>query len=452
MENELQNDNFKGALFQNFENDTLEAPEIVWDNIESRLFRQQKRKRFFWLFSLVLLGALGTGTYFLMNTQKAAINNTTVVLSKKETKANSKAVSSTNNSVDDKNEATPLKNAEVVQNQFKTPIEKQQVIATTRTSKDYITNATTTSEQAASTTNVIEPLTQIPTVVPISDTSRVRGDFFRFPFLKPMLFTSAVLVNKLLLSKASKEMQSKFSFSVSANRGINVRKIEGDFNTISMKSRNIGDRRIPTQLNLLQLNTNYHFNQKFALNTGVSFGKSSFQSRWFYRQFFLENNESEIELRTMNGNANLNDAEILSDLETGDTVLYKLRANYNAAFLSIPIGFTYRFNTQKWSPYVRYALSVDVHSKAAISLDVQRNGALKTIDLALLNNVPRITLQQVASVGVDVNLNARWNAFLETKIAVPVSKMNVATDYKLRSSYVTVGFGMLYKLPLKNNK
>ena len=41
MENDLHNDNFKGALFQNFENEAIKAPEIAWNNIEKELFNER---------------------------------------------------------------------------------------------------------------------------------------------------------------------------------------------------------------------------------------------------------------------------------------------------------------------------------------------------------------------------------------------------------------------------
>jgi len=44
MEKDLQNDNFKGALFQNFEEEVVKSPEIVWDKIEKELFPKKKKQ------------------------------------------------------------------------------------------------------------------------------------------------------------------------------------------------------------------------------------------------------------------------------------------------------------------------------------------------------------------------------------------------------------------------
>ena len=65
MEKDLHNDNFKGALFQNFEEEVTTAPEIVWDKIEKELFPKKKNKGILWLSSLLLIGLISTSTYFL---------------------------------------------------------------------------------------------------------------------------------------------------------------------------------------------------------------------------------------------------------------------------------------------------------------------------------------------------------------------------------------------------
>jgi hypothetical protein len=43
MEKDLNNDKFKGALFQNFENEAIKAPEIAWNNIEKELFKNSPK-------------------------------------------------------------------------------------------------------------------------------------------------------------------------------------------------------------------------------------------------------------------------------------------------------------------------------------------------------------------------------------------------------------------------
>jgi long-subunit fatty acid transport protein len=184
----------------------------------------------------------------------------------------------------------------------------------------------------------------------------------------------------------------------------------------------------------------------------MNFGKTTFQSRWFYRQFFVNNGENAVELRTLNGEASLNDQEIISELSNGDTVLYKIRANYAASFFSIPVGLTYHFNKQKISPFIRYGISLDFHSKSAISLDIQKNGAFKTTDLNFQNNSIRIALQQMVSFGFEYKFSNNWSSFLESRLALPVSKINLSTDYKLKSSYITLGVGVKYALPCNIQK
>ena len=193
-------------------------------------------------------------------------------------------------------------------------------------------------------------------------------------------------------------------------------------------------------------------NEKLDINTGFQFGKSEFQSRWFYRQFYFENGETTVELKTLNGEATLDNEEIVTEIATGDTILYKLRANYSSSFFSLPIGFSYKFNQNRLSPFIRYAVSLDFHQSPTISLDIQKNGALNNYDLKFQNNTIRFALQQIASVGFDYKINKNWSAILESKLAIPVSKINVGTNYKLKSSYLTLGLGIKYTLPCTNQK
>ncbi|NCA22217.1 MAG: hypothetical protein EBS86_13890 [Crocinitomicaceae bacterium] len=285
------------------------------------------------------------------------------------------------------------------------------------------------------------------------DTNRHQFQFFKFPYLRPILAVS-VLTLKTIIVKANENnnCNQRISFQASVNKGINIRTIDGEFNTQSMKSKTIGERRIPTSLTQYQFGMNYHLNEKFAINSGMNFGKSTFQSRWFYRQFFVNTGENAVELRTLNGEASLNDQEIISELSNGDTVLYKIRANYAASFFSIPVGITYHFNKQKLSPFIRYGISLDFHSKSAISLDIQKNGAFKTTDLNFQNNSIRIALQQMVSFGFEYKFSNNWSSFLESRLALPVSKINLSTDYKLKSSYITLGVGVKYALPCNIQK
>ena len=453
MEKDLNNDNFKGALFQNFDKEVVQAPKIVWDNVEKELFGKKKKTGVFWFSSLMivcLLSAFGYYLYFQNSTKKnlsvKSQENLSAIDSKKSKQQNvshnkivAKKTTEFHSNIDFEKTNSTL----TIAAEQKTSFEKA------KTTEIIDNNIKDESIQSFITKNTfIEPKDQ--NLKPSIDSNRQQLQLFRFPYLQPLLVGS-VLTLKTISTKANDiNCFQKISFQTSINRGINVRKIEGEFNTQSMKSKTIGERRIPTKLTQFQFGINYHLNDKFSINSGVYFSKSTFQSRWFYRQLFVNTGENAVELRTMNGEASLNDQQIVSDLATGDTILYKIRANYSASFYSIPVGFTYRFNNQKFSPFLRYGISLDLHSKANISLDIQKNGTYKSIDLNLKNNSIQLALQQMASFGFEYKFSNNWSSFLESKLAIPVSKINIASDYKLKSSYFTLGVGLIYKLPCKN--
>ncbi len=452
MENDLHNDNFKGGLFQNFENEAIKAPEIAWNNIEKELFNEKKKTGIYWFSSLVIVCLLSVGGYFLFFQ-----NPSEKLLSKKSQTKDSafdSKKSKTQNTSQKKNNAekttniTSNKDFETTNSTYTIP-SKQKTSVQTTSNAEIINN----TSAALSTSSIVAQKTDTENLNQATetsiDTNRHQFQFFKFPYLRPILAVSALTLKTIIAKTNKKDCNQRISFQASVNKGINVRSIDGEFNTQSMKSKTIGERRIPTNLTQYLFGFNYHLNDKFAINSGINFGKSTFQSRWFYRQFYVNTGENSVELKTLNGEASLNDQEIISELSNGDTVLYKIRANYAASFFSVPVGFTYRFNNQKLSPFIRYGISLDFHSKAAISLDIQKNGTIKTSDLNFQNNSIRVALQQMVSFGFEYKLSDNWSSFLESRLALPVSKINLSADYKLKSSYLTLGVGLKYNLPCK---
>jgi hypothetical protein len=454
MEKDLHNDNFKGALFQNFDEEVVKAPETVWENVEKELFPKKKKIGIISFSSFLIFCFLSIGSYlvFFQNpTQKSLTEK-----QKSKFSSNAKNQSTAKNTLTEKNtiETSLQENKIKLQNRNNTQIETND-IQLDRSNYTIIKSKNTASANSNILTINQKPNSEFQSneisEVKI-DSNRQQFQIARISYLQPIL-TGSILALKTIIEKSKSEnCNQNLSFQVSINRGINVRKIEGEFNTQSMKSKTIGERRIPTKLTQFQFGINYHLNNKFAINSGIFFGKSTFQSRWFYRQLYVNNGENAVELRTMNGEASLNDQQIVSELASGDTILYKIRANYSASFYSIPIGFTFRFNNHKFSPFFRYGISLDFHSKANISLDIQKNGTYKSIDLNLKNNSIQFALQQIASFGFEFKLNNNLSTFLESKLAIPTSKINVASDYKLKSSYFTLGVGVIYKLPCKNKR
>ena len=454
MENELNKDNLKGVLFQNFEEEVATAPEIVWDNIEKELFSQKKNKGILWFSSFLVICLLSVGGFFLFYqnpSEKQLIDKSQAKVVREDKNRSNLEVASVKNNSTVKTSQEKGNNEINTNNTLIQQPEKQFSKNETKSNQvknTQLVNTINSSENQKIETKIVaenKPLSSI-------DSNRQESQLFRFPYLKPIISGSILALKTMLDFPKSKDCTSKISLQLAENRGINVRSIDGQFDSQSMKSKTVGERKIPTKLRLHQFGINYQINEKFDINTGFQFGKSEFQSRWFYRQFYLENGETTVELKTLNGEATLDNEEIVTEIATGDTVLYKLRANYSSSFFSLPFGFTYNFNQNKLSPFIRYAVSLDFHQSPTISLDIQKNGTLKNYDLKFQNNTIRFAMQQIVSAGLDYKINKNWSAILESKLAIPVSKINVGTNYKLKSSYLTLGIGIKYTLPCANQK
>ncbi len=455
MEKDFNNDKFKGALFQNFENEAIKAPDFAWNNIEKELFSQKKKTGFYWFSSIMIVCLLSAGSYFLFF-QNPSEKLLSKKFSMKELSIDSDRSKPQNV---DKNKNETKKITEIATNKdFETTnstytIPSKQKTSVQRSSNTEIVNNTSEAVSISSmTANKTDAENSNQAFETPIDTNRNQFQLFRFPYLRPVLAVSVITLKTIITKTIDKNCIQRISFQASVNKGINIRTIDGEFNTQSMKSKTIGERRIPTILKQYQFGMNYHLNEKFAINSGMNFGKTTFQSRWFYRQFYFENGETTVELKTLNGEATLDNEEIVTEIATGDTVLYKLRANYSSSFFSLPIGFSYNFNQNRLSPFIRYAVSLDFHQSPTISLDIQKNGALNNYDLKFQDNTIRFALQQIASVGFDYKINKNWSAILESKLAIPVSKINVGTNYKLKSTYLTLGIGIKYTLPCTYQK
>jgi hypothetical protein len=121
-----------------------------------------------------------------------------------------------------------------------------------------------------------------------------------------------------------------------------------------------------------------------------------------------------------------------------------LRLNHSFSLYSLPVGITYRFADERFSPYFRTGLNMEFFGKRTLSIDVMENGITRNVELSLnrLNN--RLNLQIMLAFGVETQLKSNWNIFAEGGYYVPLNQFVNANGYAVRIAGSSILGGVRY--------
>ncbi len=461
MNQEQSNDKWKGALFEKFEEEVISVPEYLYPKIESKIFPKSQRRvglivSFIVLFFSVLIILISEYSSSSPEKTNNSKFNFKSEKSDKRKRMNNKPNESKINSIAE----SPLKTKDSTSNDSKKNLLKtsgnfqEKRLAggdlTKTESSLYFTSGNAVFGQKLgkdqpkdlSFDNVENNSTGS---FYFSDSVRSKWDKLQLVLLSPWIIArnKSQFIFSSKLSKSSTKSSLFMSFDV--NRGIQIRRIGGEIEAENLKSRTIGARRIPSRLTHYQFVIGKKQTKNWSLLGGVGIGFSDFQSRWFYRQLYKAEQEQPLKFTTFEGEARLQSNEIDEELSDGDTVLYRLRANYKSSFLSLPIGFVYTFSEKRFSPFLRYLISFDFHSKGDLSLDIQGQNFEKRYQLDFENNKFSFGLQQQVGLGMNIAITNNWSLFSEARLSLPLTRRRITNENNLRTSFLTIGFGMSYK-------
>jgi hypothetical protein len=262
---------------------------------------------------------------------------------------------------------------------------------------------------------------------------------------KELLSIARMPQNLELMKNDSPEFKPYFSVQFAPFIGRNIRTASGTFNSGSNYSNAVGDRRVSLPKFGFQTTINYHIKKRLSLNTGFQLAGGNFQSRWFFKYLQIEPTTNDIRLKTTSGEASTSDPILLQSITNGTAGIYKIRLNHAFLLYSIPVGITYRFTDERFSPYFRTGLNMEFFGWRALSIDVLENGITRNIELDLNGPNNLLNLQGILAFGIESRIKDRWSCFAEAGYYVPLNPFVNSNGYSVRIAGSSILGGVRYE-------
>jgi len=482
-------DDWEGALASRYEDDIQLPPAENWKGVEQELFPAKKRRfTILWIAaSFILLGGLGI-MYFLKSTNSKDEIKAKIESQNKEIRPKSSDKKSTNKPqqklvLTEKYEESKIKNRETnVSNELNQSVSNQTKNSEPASTENRTSNSknksgkstkstrnlskkqnqtTNSSENPILTTeignnkneeSIINVNSDTETILNSNNSSenssknaRIKDSNIRLKLL-PVQLISTVQSSPIqeVAKKDKTDFKPYFSLQVTPLIGRNIRIISGTFNSDNANSNALGDRRASLPKYGFQTNLNYHFNKRLSLNAGFQLAGGDFQSRWFFKYLQIDPTTNDIRLKTTSGEASTTDPTLLQSITNGTSGIYKLRINHAFSLYSIPVGITYRFTDERFSPYFRTGLNMEFFGRRSLSLDVLDNGITRNVELNLNRPNNRLNLQAMVAFGVETRIKGNWSFFTEAGYYVPLNQFVNANGYSVRMAGSSILGGVRY--------
>ncbi len=483
------NDDWEGSLASRFEEDLSLPPDENWNDIKQELFPAKKRKyAAFWIaISLIFLG--GLGFFFFqkssisendikaknetpnkeIRTKKSEKNSTKiprqkVVLTEKNEQSNfQKRVSKVDNQLN-LSPSINYKNSESTSTDKRT---SNQINKSVKSTKNKIAESkkhnqkTNSSENRTLTSEVsdnryeenteLEKIDAQTTLLNNITSENFSADdkfpdtFINLKFLPIQLIS--ISIKSIIQQTESKDkvgFKPYLSIQFAPLIGRNIRIVSGSFNSDNTNSNALGERRSRLPKYGFQAALNYQFNKRISFNAGFQLVGGDFQSRWFFKYLQIDPTTNDIRIKTTSGEASTSDPTLIQSITNGTSGIYKLRINQAFSLYSIPVGITYRFTDQPFSPYFRTGLNLEFFGRRSLSLDVMENGTERNIELNLNRPNNRMNIQAMLALGVESRIKNNWSFFAEAGYYVPLNQFVNSNGYSVRMAGSSILGGVRY--------
>jgi hypothetical protein len=483
-------EDWEGALASRFEEDIQLPPDQNWDNLQQELFPTKKR-RFVALWiaaSLILLGVLGI-VFFQKSTKsekeikaknetqnkeirpknlkKNSSNNPQqkVVLNEKAEESKIKRESNVSNELN-QSVSNQTKNSEPANSETRSSNSKNKSGKSTKSKRNISKKQNQTTNSSANLTltkeignnkneeSINNVNSDIETILNSNNSSenssknaRIQDATIRLKLL-PIQFNSTTQSSPIheVAKKDKTDFKPYLSLQVAPLIGRNIRIISGTFNSDNTNSNALGERRTPLPKYGYQTTLNYHFNKRLSLNAGFQWAGGDFQSRWFFKYLQIDPITNDVRLKTTSGEASTTDPTLLQSITNGTSGIYKLRINHAFSLYSIPVGITYRFTDERFSPYFRTGVNMEFFGRRTLSLDVLENGITRNVELNLNRPNNRLNLQAIFALGIETRIKSNWSFFAEAGYYVPLNQFVNANGYSVRVAGSSILAGVRYDL------
>jgi hypothetical protein len=484
-------EDWEGALASRFENDIQLPPDESWSNIQQELFPTKKR-RFVALWiaaSIIILGGMGLFLFQkstiseneikaknetqnkVIRTKPSGKNSSNkpqqkVVLTEKAEESNSKNRESNVCNELNQSESNQTKNRETANSETRSSNSKNKSGKSTKSKRNISKKQNQTTNSSANltlTTEIGNNKNEESTKPEKTDTETIANNSnsvenpskntkitdikIRLKLLPVHLLSTTESIPIQEVAKKDKtDFKPYFSLQVAPLIGRNIRIISGTFNSDNTNSNALGERRSSLPKFGFQTNLNYHFNKRLSLNAGFQLAGGDFQSRWFFKYLQIDPITNDVRLKTTSGEASTTDPTLIQSITNGTSGIYKLRINHAFSLYSIPVGITYRFTDERFSPYFRTGLNMEFFGRRTLSLDVLENGITRNVELNLNRPNNRLNLQAMMALGVETRIKGNWSFFTEAGYYVPLNQFVNANGYSVRVAGSSILGGVRYDL------
>jgi hypothetical protein len=457
---------WEGAFFSTFEEEMHRPSDENWIAIEQELFPKKKRKfAAFWFIYLVFFG-LVVAVYMNSSTSDDKIISIPARVRTAETKSNevnenqglkirTNSSGKTEHSTDQNNVVNTNKYSEKLtlttkyqksdypnssENNGQNRTEQPPSFVLTNSNPFEVTNQTKSLNEKK--TGIINE----PYINSDGNSSKI-DPTLRLTFLPLQLLTNS---SHALLQENKKRIEVGFkpflSIYIGPLIGRNIRKVRGTFNSENTNSNAIGDRRVSLPKYGIQAGIDYQITKQLSLNSGFQFAGGDVQSRWFFKYLQIDPVTNDIRLKTTSGEASTADPALIQSITNGTTGIYKIRLNHSFVLYSIPIGITYRFTENRFSPYLRTGINMEFFGKRTLSIDVLEDGMTRNIELNLNRPNNRLSLQAILALGIESKLKGNWKFFTEAGYYLPLNQFINANGYAVRMAGSSIIGGIRYDL------
>ncbi len=150
-------------------------------------------------------------------------------------------------------------------------------------------------------------------------------------------------------------------------------------------------------------------------------------------------------MKTTSGEASTTDPILIQSITNATSGIYQLRINHAFSLYSIPVGVSYRFTNQRFSPYFRSGLNLEFFGRRSLSLDVKENGTERNIELNLNRPNNRLNAQAIVALGIETRIKGNWSFFAEAGYYVPLNQFVNANGYSVRVAGSSILGGVRYE-------
>lgn len=438
-----ENKDWRGRYQDVYRNESAEASDHVWMNIEDELFPKRSRRGVvFWLSGIAGLLLVSSLSYFFVRNDTNRHESQTI----------------SDNVL--KNEQQPdfssdkaLKEEEAIDFE---PI-NENFASNVSINDSQIDKHSPTNKLNYSSSHTMNPIKKDNEQIAIHDPAKKERipqiALNRLPLNEVDLIESNKIATLMPLIDDSevKDCEPKLALSYNFFVGKNMRLVSGGFDVDQSISKRRDAKRVPMNLMSHNINVHYRVSDKFSLSTGIGYARATSLSKWHNRPTYLASGQNKLHFQTSEGYCSVTDTSLLNLMNAGDTTNLRLRSQQTIEMLTIPLLASRSWKKNKWTTAFNFGLSTDLHFNSELKLNVEDNNEVREVDAEVDQKGMYLSLQGLLGVRAQYQITPKFELFAEQRLSVPLTSYIITDSYSAYSASMNLGIGLRYNFPCSQN-